>query len=319
MGSSEWALSIIIPVYNAQKTIVDCIESAIKQKCDIEIIVVDDGSVDSTKDIVLEMSKKYKNVFYYYKENEGVASARNFGMKMASGKYITFIDQDDWVEENSYNELILMMECEAADMMVYGYSKDYENACIQMKNLEIIPTKIYSMEALIKYAFHRETYRAFAAFVWNKIFKKEFLDNNNIHFDMTLKRGDDVLFFSEVAICEPLTLFVSKSIYHYTQRKDSITHTLTKDNLHRLMDILIGYERAIKAIEIRDCRSKAVNYMKSFYVYHASLLYEIAVQVSDTVREKILVDSMNKYYCEYCKQNSHYPERIDRINRLLER
>lgn len=317
MNEKRCMLSIIIPLYNAEKTIRKCLSSVLSQNMDLEIILVDDESVDHTKSIVNEYIENYPNVRYFYKKNGGVSSARNVGLQEAKGKYVTFVDQDDWLNKNAYKDLIGKIEKEKADMLVFGYFKDYPDRSVRMKNRKDILLKICDTNKLIEYAFFRETYRAFAAFVWNKIFKLSFLKENNIIFDSNLLRGDDVLFFSRVALEKPITIFVDTPIYHYYQREDSISHTLTRDNFRRLKDILIGYEKAITIVEKSGQNCDSVKYMKSFYVYHASVLFEIAVNQENMFEQNWLSKCIDRYYYEYCEQNKEYPERIERINRLL--
>lgn len=317
LEQESYDISIIIPVYNAEKTIERCIKSIVKQECSIEIVVVDDESKDRTPYFIKELQKKYERIKYYNKKNGGVASARNLGLRKANGKYITFVDQDDWVDIDAYSSMIREMEKANADMYVFGYSKDYDDKSIPMKNNGYIPNIIYDSQDIIKYAFYREKYRNFAAFVWNKIFRKSFLKNNDIYFEESLMRGDDVVFITKVALCNPSTLYTSTNYYHYYQRTDSITHTYTNENYSRLKDILAGYEKAINMLEKSNISMKYIDYMKCFYVYHASLLLEWKIKQKNFDEQKYLIKCAKKYYEEYCVQNIEYPERIERINNLL--
>ncbi|WP_028235369.1 glycosyltransferase family 2 protein [Pseudobutyrivibrio sp. MD2005] len=313
----SYDISIIIPVYNAKKTIERCIKSVLEQECRIEVVIVDDESKDNTKEIIERLQKKYDGIRYYYKKNGGVASARNYGLCKANGKYVTFVDQDDWLENNTYSSLIYEMERANADVYVFGYSKDYDDKSIQMKNNGLIPDIISDSQDIIKYAFYREEYRNFAAFVWNKIFRKSFLMNNNIYFDESLKRGDDVIFTAMVSLSNPYTLYNSKNYYHYYQRTDSITHTYTNENYNRLKDILLGYEKAINMLESGGVSMMYIDYMKCFYVYHASLLLEWVNKQNNVDERKYLIGCIRKYYEQYCAQNFKYPERIERIDNLI--
>lgn len=313
----SYDISIIIPVYNAKKTIERCIKSVVKQECRIEIVIVDDESKDNTKEVIEKLQKKYDDIKYYYKKNGGVASARNYGLSKANGKYVTFVDQDDWVETNTYSEMICEMKRKKADVYVFGYSKDYDDMSIQMINNENIPHIISDSQDIIKYAFYREEYRNFAAFVWNKIFYKAFLINNDICFDESLRRGDDVIFITKIALCNPYTLYSSKNYYHYYQRIDSITHTYTNENYARLKDILLGYEKAINMLESSNVSNIYIDYMKCFYVYHASLLLEWVISQNNFDEQKYLIECVRKYYDQYCTQNFEHAERIERINNLL--
>ena len=314
MVGEKYNLSVIVPVYNAEKTIKKCMESILKQKCTLELIIIDDDSSDDTKSIVDEMKKEYSNIKYWHKRNGGVASARNLGLRKAVGRYVTFVDQDDWLDNGVYEIAIDALKRENADMYVFGYYKDYNNRSVPMKNENEIPTVVKEPSDIIKFAFYREKYRSFAAFVWNKMFRRSFLTENNVCFNEDLKRGDDVLFISEVALHSPKTIVNKESYYHYYQREDSITHTFSKDNYYRLKDILVGYEKSIELLEQNNIE---VGCMKCFYVYHASLLYELSVKHNNEDEQHILREIMDRYYKYYYLQNIDYPERIERVNKFL--
>ena len=102
-------LSVIVPIYNVEKYLKQCIESVIKQQLDsYELILVDDGSTDSSKSICDNYSEKNANIKVFHKKNEGASSARNYGLKKASGKYVLFLDSDDWW--NPQINLSMMLE-----------------------------------------------------------------------------------------------------------------------------------------------------------------------------------------------------------------
>ena len=103
------SVSIIIPVYNVEKYIEKCLESLVNQTLeDIELIIVNDGSTDNSENIILQYKEKYPNkIKYYTKQNGGLSDARNFGMPFATGKYVAFLDSDDYVETNMYELLYL--------------------------------------------------------------------------------------------------------------------------------------------------------------------------------------------------------------------
>ena len=122
----EKLLSVIVPVYNREKTIKKCLDSICNQKFDnFEIIVVDDGSTDNTADIIKGIQKTNVNLRYYYINNEGAFNARKYGVSKALGKYVTFVDSDDWVEDTiytSFNDAII----KDIDFISYGlmFNKD---------------------------------------------------------------------------------------------------------------------------------------------------------------------------------------------------
>lgn len=284
---------------------------------DIEVICIDDGSTDDSLSICQNIAEYDPRVKVISKINGGVASARNIGLEHANGVYITFADQDDWIEKNIYKAMVDAALSSNADMVVCNYFKDNKDLIQPMINQEIIPEIITTTNDLIRYAFFREKYRGFAAFVWNKIFKKAFLETNHILFDESLKRGDDVLFFSNVALAKPKTIYINQHLYHYVQRPDSVTHTLNKNNMGRLSEILSGYKRSIDKLEQNNVSKEALGYMKCFYVYHASVLYELAIEKGMSDTKDIYKNAMKLYLHEYEKQNQNDDIRINRIYKLI--
>ena len=117
-------ISVIIPVYNAEKFLSRCIESVISQSySNWELILVDDGSPDNSADMAREIGKKHPCIIVLDQENQGPSGARNTGMKAATGKYLCFVDPDDFVETNVYGKLVQQMEDENLDMLRFNYQK----------------------------------------------------------------------------------------------------------------------------------------------------------------------------------------------------
>lgn len=311
-------LSIIIPMYNGEKTIEKCIGSILKSGIDDkEIICVDDGSVDNTVKICENLKKQYSCIRIIKQDNKGIAGARNTGLNASNGMYVTFMDQDDWLDCNAYSYLFGRLNNRNADMIVFGYYKDYEDRIASMNNSLDIPEEIISESDLIRYAFYREKYRAYAAFVWNKIFKKSFLESNKLRFDEDLLRGDDVVFYTRVAICKPYTVYINRSFYHYFQRKNSVTHTFTEQNMVRLCDILSAYDRAIDLLNNHNFDRTVIAYLETFFVYHASILFELSKKIDCKINVRNFSSDMKKYIDSYRNQNILMPERIQHLEKLI--
>ena len=315
---NTYLLSVIIPIYNASGTLKQCLDSILQQTYrKLEVICVDDESWDESTEICRKYMQKDSRVHLIQKKNGGVASARNEGLKYVTGKYVTFIDQDDWLEPEAYEEMMNKAMQEEADMVVCSYSKDIDSSAVKMENRKEIENPITDRNQMIRYAFEREMYRGYAAFVWNKLFKTEILQKEGITFDATLKRGDDVWFYSLFASAANRAVYVDKCLYHYVQRADSITHTKNKQNLNRLSDILVGYEKAIAHLDAVGIEREVTHYLKCFYVYHASLLYEIAEEEDLEEDMERFRKSMKLFLNEYEKMNGSNLDRMERINKML--
>lgn len=190
MPHCEYEYSFIVPVYNKEKYIGECIKSIVQQGEQCELILIDDGSTDSSGEICDEYAKEYKCVHVYHKENAGPAAARNFGCGRARGRYCIFVDADDYISENFIKQLDEGAADHGADIIFYTIIK-------------ILPdgTKRPMAEGLKRGKIHgkptKEVLKAiskcskFPASSGGKIIKTEFLRKNNIRFAENLV-GEDI-------------------------------------------------------------------------------------------------------------------------------
>lgn len=190
-GIMESKISVIIPVYNAQKTIEKCIKSILVQTySNLEIIVVNDGSKDKTGEICEEIAKCDSRIKYYYKENTGVSMTRNFGLEKATGDYISFIDSDDFLEKNMYENMI--KEINNADILICNCFIINDNKKIN-NDIEIKNNSYETLEKMIKDISDKEINR-YVNPPWNKLIKRHIIVSNNILFDSKISLGEDLLF-----------------------------------------------------------------------------------------------------------------------------
>ena len=159
-------ISVIIPVYNVEKYLSKCLDSVVNQTLkDIEIIVVNDGSPDNSQKIIDDYTKKYKNIKSFVKKNGGLSDARNFGIKKASGKYIAFLDSDDYVTEDMYEKMYKKAISHNFDIVVCDLNYVYDDRIVKAySNIKDDTTNIKNVMINIYPA------------AWNKIFKRELFD-----------------------------------------------------------------------------------------------------------------------------------------------
>ena len=125
-------VSIIIPVYNVEKEVKSCLESAINQTYEnLEILVVNDGSTDDSKEICLSLAKQDKRIIYFEKPNGGLSDARNFGLERASGDYIFFLDSDDTIEKDCIETLCSLIEENQSDIAVGQFNIVYDTGKVE--------------------------------------------------------------------------------------------------------------------------------------------------------------------------------------------
>lgn len=170
-------ISIIIPVYNAEKYIAKCLDSIVCQaQDDYEILVIDDGSIDESKKIIQGYEEKYSRIVHgIYKKNEGAAKTRNMGIQQARGKYVCFVDNDDYVENGYFITLLEEIE-KGYDIVIGGYKRVED----QKVRFQVTPQ-------------NTNWYKYVVTAPWAKMYRKDFLINNNVCF-LDYGLGEDIYF-----------------------------------------------------------------------------------------------------------------------------
>lgn len=208
-------LSIVIPVYNTEPYLKKCLDSVLEKIPEhTEIIVVNDGSPDNSDEILKEYAKNYKGIIRYYKkENGGLSHTKNYGLKHAKGKYITFVDSDDWIDPNMHREMLKKALKEDADIVYCDVEMVYENG--KTRYIECT-TKRYK-EKLMQVMDN-----PLMAASWNKIVKKSLYQK--LEYPVGMNNEDiavtPILFARAKKICK-----INKAFYKYLQRSGSIQNS----------------------------------------------------------------------------------------------
>nr|WP_312114899.1 glycosyltransferase family 2 protein [Moraxella sp. CTOTU47915] len=218
-------VSIVMPVYNVENYIASSIKSVLNQTYkNFELIIVIDGSKDNSEAIAKEFEKADNRVKVYTKPNGGISDARNFGLNIATGEYIFFLDSDDWIENNLLKENIEIMVDKQLDFLVFGFyqdSVDEEEKLI--KQVKHLPEDNIWLNGE---AIHLSPYMLnILGYAWNKIYRKQYLNQNNISFINGISLFEDILFNAKVYQHSDRILFNKKAYVHYIQRP---VETLTK-------------------------------------------------------------------------------------------
>lgn len=218
-------VSIIVPVYNAENYIDECVKSLIIQRYnDIEIILVNDGSSDNSLNKCLEWKKKSSKVRVVDKKNGGVSSARNCGMKVARGEYISFVDSDDFVSEDYIESLLKHMKKDI-DLVALGMSY-YKDNCLHPVKYRL-KSKIYTCDYLKKIVIDDGTFSGFCFHsCCTLLYKSSIIKKYNIQFNTNIKFNEDGLFNTEYVFYCKKNIFVdfSDRIYFYRVNQKSSTH-----------------------------------------------------------------------------------------------
>lgn len=255
-------ISIIIPVYNCEKYVASCLDSILNQTWkDYEIIIINDGSTDSSGKICDEYAQRDKRITVIHQENQGVSHARNNGLLRAKGDVVSFIDSDDTLDKEMYEILINAMEEYGVDIAHCGYKhvvRDEIRLVHDTKRVLVQESKD-AIECLISGRF-------FGGGLWNKLFKRELLDG--IYFRDNLKINEDILFNYEVFSKARKLVFIDYALYNYIARFDSSAVFRTDDE-KKIKDACevskIIYEN-LKKTELRDIAAE--RYIRSLSGYY---------------------------------------------------
>lgn len=292
----EVIISVIIPVYNAEKYIRKCINSLLgQQDISIEIILVDDGSKDASGKICDEYSEKYSNVKVIHKKNERAYKARKVGLDAAKGKYISFIDSDDWIEKDMFSILskIVMKEY---DLILFPYCLDYGNRSDEIINKF---AGKYDKEEINRIIFPKLLYWGkFYQFgiepsLCNKLIKKEIIVYDE--FDDRISVGEDgLVLYSTIQNAKSIYFYNEKVLYHYRQNNDSITQTYRQYYLEENIRLFQKLETCFSKENIPNIEEQ-LNYYILF-------LTQLAIE-NEMLSPKFKIFECYKRINNYCKSN----------------
>ena len=303
-------ISVIFPVYNVEYDIKEALNSLLNQTIvdDIEVIMVDDGSTDHSKYIIDEYDANFENFYAYHKENGGLSSARNFGMQYAKGEYIHFFDSDDLIAYDSYEKLYEYAKKDKCDIVVGNFLKFNSqktwaqgmgefvfsdiNEDIEITNLLNTPNLTWDM------------------FAWNKIFRREFLEDNNITFYKENITFEDNLFSIEVYDKAEKIAITTDYIYFWRQREAGTS--ITQDySLKRPKDLIkifnLVKEYINENITEKEILEKKylkwliwdipmfINMIKEFPEEEHEFLIEGAAEICDLIPSEFY-ENINNYY-----------------------
>lgn len=238
-------VSVIVAAYNASRYLEQCLNGIIDQSYrDIEIIAVDDGSTDTTVEIMRAFAEKDSRISVFSQENRGVSAARNLGISKAKGEFITFTDADDWTEPEHIKRLVSGISDEESDCCVSGYILDFPDGSSQIIELK---TEVINRHRAVEDMLSPDK---FQGFLWNKLFKTSTIRKNHLRLDEDLFYMEDLAFCAEYfKHCRKITC-IPYCGCHYRQHENSMT--CKKGTLDA--NFLKKRETAIKALyKVGEC------------------------------------------------------------------
>lgn len=254
-------ISIIIPIHNAARFIRDCVARVLKQTyTKIEVILVDDGSTDNSKQMMEELAATDHRIICVYQENRGCSAARNYGLKIAKGKYICFIDADDVVAEDYVWYLWNLIEGKEADISLVPHPQNFVgDVCELEKSIRRADKEIELMSG--EMAAEKLLYHQIKESCWSKLYTKSFLDDNNIRFREQLFCGEGFNFCMECFLHAKKVAVGYRKIYFY--RLDNEESAMTRFNIKLIQNGLMAMERIGELVANNNPKLKrAYNYTK---------------------------------------------------------
>lgn len=211
---NEIMISVIIPVFEGEKTIAKSIESVLNQTyLQWELIIIDDGSNDGTLKICKKYIEKDSRVNVISKQNEGVSKARNLGISKAQGDYIVFLDADDYIDSYMFQELVDVLKKDTYDLICFGLIKEFEDGSI-IKYDRINSLRTHN----VKYECYSSELFGYAC---NKLYSKKIIDKYNIKFNSAMKIFEDEVFNCNFFKYTDKIHIIQTMFYHYVQYKDT--------------------------------------------------------------------------------------------------
>lgn len=253
-------LSVIIPVYNVEMYLKECIDSILSQEySDYEIILINDGSNDSSGEICEDYAEKYMNIYVYHTENKGVSNARNLGISKAKGSYIHFMDSDDVIDKRMYSDYYKKCSKKECDIIVSGYTSEKDNETINVNPMwdnskfGYKKVKEYLNEITLKdkpWALN---------VVWNKWFKADIIKDNNISFDEKVSLGEDFIFTCEYLKYSYIVYVFEDIYYKYFIRNTGLASKFYDDVCQRRPKVYSAHKTLYETFNIYEENKDAID------------------------------------------------------------
>ena len=300
-------ISVIIPVFNGEKTINKTLASIIYQKVKpLEVIIINDGSTDNTENICRRYEQEYSYIkLISLKHNKGVSNARNRGISLANGKYIHFVDSDDTLTEDMYLKVNEYLKQNNVDVLSTGANIVCKNEFNILESRNINTNRLCTnKKEIAQYLkeFSNDDKERVLNVIWNKIYSIEIIKENNIRFDENIDLGEDFLFncdyFKEITSL----LEVKECLYnYYKNQSNNLTTKFRTDILKRRKIIYEAWSNLYKNYNIYD--EEKIN---SFSIYEGKMmyfsLYTVFLQdckLTDNEKEKFIKSLINDDHVKY--------------------
>ena len=317
-------ISILMPVYNAEKYLNETIDTIKNQSfSNWELIIVDDGSIDNSKEICTKLMNDDKRIKYIFQENLGVSHTRNVALENAQGKYIVFVDSDDLIHEDYLKILINSIEKNNSDISVCNF---IERKISNTGKIEDITREFYLKEVM-EMSEMKDYIMDFGNSgllnpLWNKIYKREIIENNNITFDEKVETGEDFIFNLQYFRKVKKISFIKDSLYYYIRRNNnSITYKYIENMYEKGWEIHWLLESFLKDMGFYNEENAYVLYGNHLTgVFSAFLnLYHDHCKLTSKEKRSYIKKIISKSYVKECAANRKKDKGIIGLTSLLVR
>lgn len=302
-------ISIIIPVYNSEKFIGRCLESAMRQTYkDIEIICVDDGSTDNSSKIIQEKVKNDNRIIFIKQKNQGVSVARNNAINRSTGQYIIFLDSDDYMDENMCEIMINTIKKENVDAVRSNYKRVYPNGTTFKNEKNNLPANRRILkEEIINEILPKFIRGEIKSYLWLLIIKSEIIKDNNIMFIPNVRMMQDKLFYIRLIQRLNSIYQINDCCYNYFCNENSTIQS--KNKVFLRIDAILQVFSILK----NDMKENGYFTDKLFYEMQKATFFHVILQIEDALKFGYSKEKLTKKI-EECEKNEDFNEMIDTIN-----
>jgi len=308
MEKTSPLISVVIPTYNSAPYVERCLNSVINQSIkNIEIILVDDMSSDHTPDILCSYANQFENIkLLKMKTKKTAGAARNVGIENSKGKYISFIDSDDWIDSDYYHHMLLTIKKDNTDIAISGVKREYENhknSSVRYKyNSENIITGEYAI-TLLSRVIDQDI--SISSIVCNKLFRAKLIRGKGHRFIEKCNNNEDDIFTFNIFLDAKKVGINNKTNYHQYQRRGSVSRNFTKKHID---DLFFAFECISKTLKRRNLYKKYKLHYYAFFEKCLSYLLE-AMRLSE--QDESIISGYLVYAYLKSKNSIPYDEFIE--------
>lgn len=300
--SSSPRFSIIVPVYNTEKYIEQCICSVVCQSfLEWELILIDDGSNDNCLEICVQWAKRDSRIVVYHQENKGQAAARNYGVQHASGDYILFLDSDDfWCSDSVLGKIAQRLNGHDTEVLNTNFIKLYLSRSKQYFSDNLYLPEDLSPEEKAKYVFDNNLWISSPC---NKVIRKELFNDNQLIF-AAKPIAEDIEWSLQLAIKAEKVDYYNVNLFYYRQRSNSTSSDISLCKELVLADII---NNCVDIVKCHDARKK--EYLESYAAYQYAVAIFRAAQINDESQRSILLKKLDQH-SKLLKRSTHIKVRM---------